>query len=160
VHDYEIRPEDRFLCAVGDPEARLKYAGIIEERGGSFSTLIMPSALVGDRTIIKPGTILCENVELTTDIRIGKHACVMSNCVIGHNVQIGDGTMISAFSFLGGHAKVGQACFLGPHAVILPKARVGDGCRVGAASVVLRSAPAHTTVFGNPAGVIARHEGS
>src|SRR5437868_9912455 len=39
--------DDLFLCAMGDPAAKLHYSTLIERQGGRFATLIHPTALVG-----------------------------------------------------------------------------------------------------------------
>ncbi len=150
-HTYQIQSEDRFICAIGDPEPRLCYANLIEARGGIFTTLIHPSACIGDRTVIGSGTIVCQYSVITTDITIGNHVSIMAHCLLGHNVQVGNGSIISSFSFLGGYSQVGTGAFLAPHAVIVPRKKVGDFATVGAGSVVLRSVKARTTVFGHPA---------
>ena len=155
---YKIGPNDRFLCAMGDPATRLKYAAIIESRGGRFATIVMPTSIVRDRTVLGPGTIVCHHVELTTDIVIGAHVAIMSKVIIGHNAQVGDGSVVSSFCFLGGHSRVGRGAMLAPHSTILPRAVVGDFCTVGAGSVVIKRAPAHSTVFGVPAVVISRRD--
>lgn len=148
---YQIQKEDCFICAIGYTEPRLRYTELIESRGGIFTSLIHPSACIGDRTVIGNGSIVCQYSVITSDITIGNHVCVMAHCVIGHNAKIGNGAILSSFSFLGGYAEIGAGAFLAPHAVVIPHKKVGNFSTVGAGSVALRGVKAETTVFGVPA---------
>jgi serine O-acetyltransferase len=70
-------------------------------------------------------------------------------CVIGPWVSIGltPGTL--------GSPEIGDGVFVGAGAKILGPVKIGDGAIISAGSVVLRDVPAHTTVAGVPARIIA-----
>jgi serine O-acetyltransferase len=72
-------------------------------------------------------------------------------CVIGPWVSIGltPGTL--------GSPEIGDGVFVGTGAKILGAVKIGDGAIIGAGSVVLRDVPAHTTVAGVPARIVADH---
>jgi len=54
-----------------------------------------------------------------------------------------------------GSPEIGDGVFVGTGAKILGPVKIGDGAVIGAGSVVLKDVPAHTTVAGVPARVIA-----
>ncbi len=149
---------DLLLCAVGHPATRLRLCTMLEERGGSFATLIHPTVVMGLHCHIGEGSILCPNTVVTTNVTVGKHVIVNVGATLGHDVVVGDGSTLNSHCDVTGGASLGKGVFLGSHAVILPRAKVGDFARVGAGSTVLRRAVANTTVFGVPAKRIPRIE--
>lgn len=149
--DYQPKPNDYFLCAVGHPRLKEKMALPVLEKGGRFATLIHPSVVVGRNVAIGQGAILCPRVVLTSDIVLGDFVSLNVATAVGHDVVIGDWTQTSSFCDLTGASKVGRKVFFGSRASILPKVSVGDGAVIGAGSVVVRDVKAGQTVFGAPA---------
>ena len=83
--------------------------------------------------------------------------------VIGETTEVGDDVMLYQGVTLGGtgfergkrHPTLGNGVTVGVGAKILGAVNVGDGAIIGAGAVVLRDVPAHSTVVGIPARVIA-----
>ena len=44
---YQIREEDRFVVAIGDPTAKRKYVELLERRGAKFGCVMHPSVIMG-----------------------------------------------------------------------------------------------------------------
>ena len=82
---------DVLLCAVGDPETKLRLSNELEGRGASFVTLRHPSAIVGPGCSVGRGCVLCPQVVLTTNVTVGDFVTVNLNSTIGHDAVIGDG---------------------------------------------------------------------
>ena len=151
VGKYEPRPNDRFACAIGAPQAKRRIFQTINAQGGRFETLIHPTAVVGKRITIGEGALLCPFIQMSCDIRIGRLVAFGTFSNAGHDTVIGDFVQVSGSCELNGHVTIGDGAFLGSHATILPQATVGERAYVGAGSVVLRRVKARTKVFGNPA---------
>jgi sugar O-acyltransferase (sialic acid O-acetyltransferase NeuD family) len=156
---YVPGPADIFVCAVGDPEVKLALAARLKSRGGSFATIIHPSAIVGQRSTVAEGSIICPRATITVDAKIGAHVAVNICSSVGHDAVLGDGCTLSAFCDVTGKARLGTGVFMGSHASILPGVSVGDFARIGAGSVVLRRVKPHTTVMGAPAKVVFERPG-
>ena len=116
---YEIKENDRFVCAIGSIDDLRKYAELIEKRGGFFVNVIHQSALIGERTKIGVGCIVWPNATITTDVTIGSHVSVHPNVVVSHDAVIGSFSILSAGSFVGGHAKLAEEVFL-KHGAVVP----------------------------------------
>lgn len=142
---------DLFICAVGDPETKLAMAERLKSKGGRFATLIHPSAIVGQRSTIGEGSILCPRATVTADASVGAHVAINIFSSVGHDAVLGDGCTLSAFCDVTGKARLGRGVFMGSHAAVLPGVCVGDFARVGAGSIVLRKVKPRTTVMGVPA---------
>lgn len=63
-----------------------------------FITLIHPSARISRTAQIGPGTVIFENVAVTSNVTIGMHVIILPNSVISHDVVIGDYTCITGES--------------------------------------------------------------
>ena len=151
IEDYAVRPDDVFVCAIGDPESKRSCCRIIESRNGQFATMIHPTAVIGRNISIGAGSIVGPLVQMSCDIEVGKHVSVGTHSNVGHDVRIGDCCQISGSCEINGNAILEEGVFLGSHATVLPSARVGARSYVGAGSVVLRRVAPGTKVFGVPA---------
>lgn len=144
---------DAFVCALGDPHQRQKYAEPILEKGGEFLPICTQSFL-SSRVHLGQGCFLGHWVHSGPDVWIGDFANIQALTMMGHDVRIGNYAQIGAQVFMGGGVRIGDFAIVHPRATILPGVAVGDNAVVGAGSVVLKDVPAGATVFGNPAKVI------
>ena len=153
---YQPQENDRFICAIGDPKVRRKYADMIRAKGGKFATLIEPSSRVSRSAHIGDGSLIGPFCAISCDLNIGADTVITAHVTIGHDVTIGRSCHISAYSFIGGGVVLGDEVTVHPHAVVLPRVRIGDRCTVGAGSVVIDHVAEARTVFGVPARTLAR----
>lgn len=148
---YQPQPNDRFVCAIGDPRAKLGVVSHLVERGAVFTTIVHPTAVVGANVELGTGCVICPQAVLTTDVVLGEHVIVNLASTVGHDAVVGDGCTLSCHCDVTGFCRVGRGVFMGSHASLLPSTRVGDFARIGAGSTVVRNVCPETTVFGTPA---------
>jgi sugar O-acyltransferase (sialic acid O-acetyltransferase NeuD family) len=157
TREYEPRPDEVYLIALGKPTLRAAMRNRFEQKGAKFTRLIHESCVIGRRVQLEPGVILCPRITLTCDISIGANTALNINTAVGHDASIGSDCQISSFCDITGYVRVGNGVFMGSRASIIPGKRVGDGTVVGAGSVVVSNIPANVTVFGSPARLLTRH---
>lgn len=150
---YQPGPDDRFVCAIGDPHERARYARLLLGKNARF-IWIRSGAYLSPRIRHGQGCILCHRAQLSPDVRLGDFVNVHSNAQLGHDVRVGNYVQIGAMVFIGGGASVDDFATVNPHAVILPGVHIGKGAVVGAGAVVVKDVPDGVTVFGNPARII------
>jgi sugar O-acyltransferase (sialic acid O-acetyltransferase NeuD family) len=160
VETYVPQPNDRFLCAVGDNDARRRYAEMILARGGQFATLVHPTSCIADRASIGPGTIIEPFVYVGTDVSIGAFNVIGSHTCISHDNRIGDYSQVCGHSNFGGNVVVEDHAFFGLGAIVVPRITIGRYAFVAAGSIVVADVPASSKVFGNPAMEYGRVNGA
>lgn len=146
---------DVFLCAIGDPAAKLHVCRSLRTRGAHFITFIHPTAVVGPDCVIGEGSVLCPGAVVTTNVTLGRFVVLNLSATVGHDATLGDGCTLNCHADVSGRATLGDGVFMGSHALVLPHAIVGDHAVIGAGSVVLRKVRARATVMGVPAKQIA-----
>jgi sugar O-acyltransferase (sialic acid O-acetyltransferase NeuD family) len=154
--DYPPQENDVFICAIGDPAVRRRYADIVRGRGGKFATLIEPWSRIGEGVKIGDGCLIGPFCVISCDLRIGEDTMITTHVTIGHDAVLGRGCHVGAFAFVGGGVVLGDEVTVHPHAVITPGVTVGPGAVIGAGAVVLTDVAANHCVFGVPARRVAR----
>ncbi len=79
---------DKAFVAIGNPEVRGKLLALLQSNKIASlvhpKAVVMPSAKIGEGSIIEAGAVLCSNAE------IGIGCIVMANAVVGHDAKVGD----------------------------------------------------------------------
>jgi sugar O-acyltransferase (sialic acid O-acetyltransferase NeuD family) len=150
-HTYVPQTDDVFLCTLGNPADRRKYAEPVLAKGGKFINLVHPLAAVSTYVSMGEGCIIGPYASLSPDVRLGRFVTISSYTAVSHDVTIGDWCEIGGHCLIAGRAKVGQQARVHPGSVITPDTSVGDGAVVAAGAVVFGDVPGGVTVIGNPA---------
>jgi sugar O-acyltransferase (sialic acid O-acetyltransferase NeuD family) len=122
--------------------------GVEDER---FETIIHPTASISRFATLGTGSVVFQNVTITSNARVGRHVYILPNSVISHDDVIGDFTCVAGGVCVAGNVHIGQGCYLGSNSTIKDDVKIGDSCLVGMGSTVLRDIPDNTVVVGNPA---------
>ena len=139
VEKYHPCAEDVFVVALGEPEYKVRYAHIISEKGGKFVSVIHPTSYIGRNVKIGMGCIICPNVTITNDTKVGSHVVINIGSSVNHDNQIGDGCTICPGVRLAGRVKIGKGVFIGTGALLIPDIYLGDNVFVAAGAVVTKS---------------------
>jgi sugar O-acyltransferase (sialic acid O-acetyltransferase NeuD family) len=140
-----------FVVAGGDPIARRLIANKFEKCGFRPAILIHPRAVMGADVHIGEGSIICSNVSITTNVRIGNHVHVNLNSTIGHDVRIADFVTINPLVAISGNVNIETDSQLGTHSAVLQGLRIGAGSVVVAGAAVTKDVELGKTVVGVPA---------
>lgn len=154
VEHYVPQENDVFVCAMGESKWRKYYADIILNKGGHFINLIHKLSYIGQNTTLGHGCIICHEVSISCDIKIGDFVTMQRLVDVGHDVIIGNYCTLGTKSFMGGCSVLGENTTIQTSSIILPHVKVGNNCTIGAGAVVIKKVKNGTTVFGNPAKVL------
>jgi len=139
----------KILIAIAQPEIRKRFAASLE--GQTFATLIHPSASVGLNVTLGAGTIITQNVVLTCDIEIGKHAQLNLNTTVGHDCRIGDFFTTAPGVNISGTCTIGNDVYLATQVAVREKVSITNNVIVGMGGIVLKNIDQPGTYIGFPA---------
>jgi len=148
-----------FINGIGSPSNFFEKENIISKAGlplDRFETIIHPSASVSVTAQLGKGTVVFQNVTITSNVKIGNHVIILPSSVISHDDIIEDYTCIAGGTCVSGEVKVGKACYLGTNSSIAGKITIGEYCLIGMGCVVLNDVSPNSVMVGNPA-VFLRH---
>jgi sugar O-acyltransferase (sialic acid O-acetyltransferase NeuD family) len=151
ISSYSPQEGDRFVVAVGDPEARARIISGLRDRGASFFRLVHPQAFVAATAQIGEGCIIAPFCAIGNAARLGDHVVLTWYSSVAHDAEVSSFAVLSPYSTVNGGASLGEGAFLGTHAAVNPLQRVGCWAKVAAGSVVYRPVPAQHLAMGNPA---------
>jgi hypothetical protein len=140
-----------FVVAVGSTRIRRQIVERYESHRYSSCSLQHPTVLVGSRTTLGVGSILCSFASITTDVTVGRYVHVDRSSTIGHDCVIGDFVTIHPAAVIAGGVRIFAGSTIGTNATILPGVSVGENAVVGAGAVVTRDVPPEIVVVGSPA---------
>jgi sugar O-acyltransferase (sialic acid O-acetyltransferase NeuD family) len=151
VSDYQPRPDDLFICAIGRPALRRQVQETIEGRGGVFTNVVHRTVVLADNVSLGRGVLLCPYVIVSANVTIGDGAAVNLHSSVDHDAQVGRWSQINCHCDVTGGVVLEDEVFMGSHASVLPGVRVGARAVIGAGAVVTREIAADVTAIGVPA---------
>lgn len=151
VENYEIQPDDVFVCAEVKPADRLNKSKVIREKGGEFVNVIHPSANIAPSAKLGVGIVIGAFTTISINSTIEDYTLIQDHCNVGHDGIVEEGSHLYVGVKLCGRNIVGQQSSVFTGSVVYPDIKIGVGCTVGAGSVVSRKVKDGETVLGNPA---------
>ncbi len=144
--------------AIADSRIRELLANKLKNDGIPSITIRAPNTiLLDDETVVLgEGGILCENVCIKVNVKIGKFFHANSYSYVAHDCLIGDYVTLAPRVSCNGNVHIHDHAYIGTGAIIKPGTPnkplvIGEGAIVGMGAVVTKDVPAGAVVIGNPA---------
>ena len=129
--------------------------------------LVHPTAVIGDRLLAAPHSVVDENARLGDDVRLGVGVHVCAGATIGDGCVIGDHVVIHAGSTLASDVTVADLSVIGKRPKLGPASTaksgelgglvLGEGCSVGSHAVLMAGTTFGVScIVGDNAGVRER----
>lgn len=140
-----------FVLGIGDPATKRQVDAVARAHGLEPVSVVHPNATFGAGVEMGPGTVVCSQVAVTTNVRIGRNVQLNLGVTVGHDTVVGD--YVSAFPnvSISGSVSLGAGVTVGTGAVIIQGVTVGAGTTIGAGAVVTRDLPPDVVAVGAPA---------
>lgn len=112
--DYEIQPDDVFVCAIGNPAARKRCVEQLQQRGARFATLVHPTAIISPSVKMAGGCIIKPYVTIGSRATVGAHTVIQPHATLEHDVKAGDFCLIGASCAMQGATSIPSLTILNP----------------------------------------------
>lgn len=110
-----------------------------------------PSAVIGDRNLIREFACITAGPDFENPTRVGNDNFLMACCHLGAGCQVGSNTVLANGARIGARAVIGDGVNISGLVRIEDAVRIGRLAMVGGVSHVDRNVPPFTMVTGNPA---------
>lgn len=154
IDDYEIDPDDEFVCCIGNSKVRKMVVEKLKSRGAVFATLIHPSAVIADTSTLGEGVIIYPFALISDNAVIGDQCIINMYSSIAHDSVLGEYCTISAHCDVTGMCRLGDRVFMGTTSNMAPGSRINDDVYICAGSTVMGRVRAGNKVLGNPAKIV------
>lgn len=149
----------KVVIGIGSGEVRAKLEAKCAQAGLAIYTAIAPSAIILDEVELGPGSVICDQVILTSNIKVGRSFQANLNSYVGHDCVIGDYVTFAPRVNCNGNVHIGNNVYVGTNASIIQGTSddpltIGEGAIIGMGAVVTKPVPPKTLVAGNPARAI------
>lgn len=141
------------IFAIAEPRIKKIVVEKVTNRLIKYPILIHPNVILGDYQFLEigEGTIICANVVITVNIKIGKHVILNLACTVGHDTTIGDYCSFMPTINISGEVIIEDCVYVGTGAKIINQLKIGSNTIVGAGAVVAKDLPSFCTAVGVPA---------
>jgi len=111
----------------------------------SSHAFILPSAEIGENTLVQ------ENSAVEFRVRVGSRVSIGAGVCVGHSSVIEDDCSLGPHVAVSGNCTIGHGSFLGTNCSIADWIKVAEDCIIGAGAVVVKDTEPGQVYVGNPA---------
>lgn len=137
------------VVAIGSGTAIYRIREYIKSYGGSFISVVHPSAWIAPTAEIGSGSIISPYCFVGPYSKIGEGSILNVRTTVGHDVEIGDCVVLSPHSDINGSAKIGKGCFIGAGVTVDPCVNIADFCKISSGITVRKNVGAGSMVIDN-----------
>lgn len=140
-----------YVIGIGNGSVRRSVDTFAGRHGRTSPVLVHPSSTQGFDVQLGPGTIVCSQVALTNNIRVGRHVHLNLTTTVGHDVVLGDYVTVSPQVAISGEVTVEDEVLLGTGAAINQGLVIGRGATLGSGAAAVKDIPPEVVAVGIPA---------
>lgn len=154
VDDYQIEPDDEFVCCIGNSVVRKMVVEKMKAKGAAFVNIIHPNAVIADSCTLGEGVIIYPYALISDNAVIGDGCIINMHSSVAHDSVLGEYCTISAHCDITGMCTLGDRVFMGSTTQVVPGTKVGDDVYICAGSTVMTRVRKGMKMLGNPAKIV------
>jgi len=154
IDEYEICPDDEFVCGIGSSSARMTIVEKLKAKGAVFATLIHPTAVIADSCTIGEAAIIYPFALISDNAVLGDGCIINMYSSVAHDSTLGDYCTISAHCDITGMCTLGDRVYMGTTSQIVPGSKIGNDVYICAGAAVMSHVRDGRKVLGNPAKIV------
>lgn len=135
------------ICAISEPFVKKKVISKIKKRKIKLTSLICPEVHIYPDTKIGKGSIILSNSQIGHTSIVGENILLSFGVDVGHNVNISNYCTILPNSNIGGYSKIGSCVLIGSGANVMPNINIGSNSLIGIGSTIMRNVNENTSVI-------------
>ena len=135
------------ICAISDPNTKAKVIEKIKQKKIKLAKLVCPEVFIYNDVKIGNGSIILSGCQIGHTTTIGKNSLISFGVDIGHNINLGNDTSILPNSTVGGYVNIGNRVLIGSGVNILPEVKIGSNSRIGIGSTIIKNVKKDCTVI-------------
>lgn len=139
-----------FIVAVGNNRIRNGIQRILEKQV-TITTLVHPSASIGEWVALGAGTVAMANAAVNSGAVIGDGVIINTGSTIDHDCRIGNYVHVAPGCHISGNVSIGDRAWIGVGSSIVNNVCLCGGCVIGAGAVVVGDIKEMGTYVGVPA---------
>lgn len=144
-------PGAAVVVAIGAPAVRQRLVSRLESTGWTFPTIAHPGAAIGSRVVLEEGVVICGGVQISTNVRVGRHVHVNPNATLGHDSVLDEYVSVNPAAVISGEVHVQSRALVGAAATVLQGLTISPDALIGASACVTRNVSSGVIVKGVPA---------
>jgi UDP-perosamine 4-acetyltransferase len=142
------------IVAIGDPQARLRYAKLALDQGFELINAIHPRSIISSTATLGTNVVVAAGAVISTAVEISDSVIINTGAIVDHECTIGQASHISPAAALAGRVRIGPSTFVGLGSRIIQCIQIGSRATIGAGAVVIHDVPDDATSVGVPARII------
>ena len=140
-----------FITGIGSVKFRKEAVNAALNAGLQAINYVHCTSLVSPSAILGQGVFIAPNCSIAANVKVADFVHLNVGCAVGHDVKISEHTILLGSNTVNGCVTLESACTLGSGCIIHPGVTIGKDSIIGIGSVVIRNVNRNCTVFGNPA---------
>lgn len=145
------------VIASGEPALRKLLLDKIIKFGFKLGSVIDPSSIISPTAKLGDGIIITSNCIVASNAIVGGNVAINVKSIVGHDIVISNNSVLSSMVNIGGGCIIGEGSYLGMACLIREGIQIGHEVIIGMGSVVHNDIPSGMIAIGNPARPMRRN---
>lgn len=143
--------DTQVMLGIGHPLLRRTIVQRVLDLGGRWATFVHPSSIVFPSARLGDGTVVFAGAIVSSCASLAPYSYVNYQSVVSHDAVLGQYSCLMTHVVLAGSVKVGEGSFLGVGVSTRQNVGIGDWTIVGAGATVIHDIPSLCVATGTPA---------